>query len=109
MTHDFEEENRLFQSGYVKGYHDAVLKAQEPRVLTLDNLEEDEPYWLEQRRLFGEYVLLNHIEQDAKVPYAFFVRSYGHISFEVESYGKTWRCWSSRPTKKQMEVMPWMD
>ena len=26
MTHDFEEENRSFQSGYVKGYHDAVLK-----------------------------------------------------------------------------------
>ena len=26
MTHDFEEENRLFQSGYVKGYHDAVMK-----------------------------------------------------------------------------------
>lgn len=26
MTHDFEEENRLFQSGYAKGYHDAVMK-----------------------------------------------------------------------------------
>ena len=26
MTHDFEEENRLFHSGYVKGYHDAVMK-----------------------------------------------------------------------------------
>jgi len=26
MTHDFEEENRLFQSGYVKGYHDAVMR-----------------------------------------------------------------------------------
>ena len=26
MTHDFEEENRLFQSGYVKGYYDAVMK-----------------------------------------------------------------------------------
>ena len=26
MIHDFEEENRLFQSGYVKGYHDAVMK-----------------------------------------------------------------------------------
>lgn len=26
MTHDFEEENRLFQSGYVKGYHDAIMK-----------------------------------------------------------------------------------
>ena len=26
MTHDFEEENRLFQSGYIKGYHDAMMK-----------------------------------------------------------------------------------
>lgn len=26
MTHDFDEENRLIQSGYVKGYHDAMMK-----------------------------------------------------------------------------------
>ena len=26
MTHNFEEENRLFQSGYIKGYHDAVMR-----------------------------------------------------------------------------------
>lgn len=26
MTHDFEVENRLYQSGYVKGYHDAMMK-----------------------------------------------------------------------------------
>lgn len=86
-----------------------ALTTQEPRVLTLDDLEEDEPYWLEQRRLFGEYVLLNHIEWDARIPYAFFVESYGHTSFETESYGKIWRCWSSRPTKKQMEVISWME
>ena len=29
MAHDFEEENRLFQSGYVKGYHDALVNKQE--------------------------------------------------------------------------------
>ena len=26
MTHDFEEENELFQSGYIKGYHDAIMR-----------------------------------------------------------------------------------
>jgi len=26
MTHDFEEENRLLQSGYAKGYYDAMMK-----------------------------------------------------------------------------------
>ena len=60
-----------------------ALTAQEPKVLMWEDLEEDEPYWLEQRCLFGEYVLLNHIELDARIPYAFFVRSYGSISFEV--------------------------
>lgn len=33
MTHDFEEENHIaernFRSGYLKGYHDAVMKEQE--------------------------------------------------------------------------------
>ena len=26
ITHDFEEENRLVASGYVRGYHDAMMK-----------------------------------------------------------------------------------
>lgn len=34
MTHDYEEENRLFQSGYIKGYHDALIKKQEAKSVT---------------------------------------------------------------------------
>lgn len=38
MTHDFEEENRntemAYNSGYLKGYHDALIKKQEAKSVT---------------------------------------------------------------------------
>lgn len=37
MTHDFEEENRLFQSGYIKGYHDAMLKGTQEAKPMIEN------------------------------------------------------------------------
>ena len=26
-----------------------------------------------------------------------------------DEYGKTWRCWTSRPTDEQMEATPWAE
>lgn len=28
---------------------------------------------------------------------------------ENEYYGKTWRCWSAKPTEEQREATPWQD
>lgn len=40
MTHDFKEENRIaernFRCGYLKGYHDAIIKTQEQIVRCKD-------------------------------------------------------------------------
>ena len=40
MTHDFEEENHIaernFRCGYLKGYHDAIVKTQEQIVRCKD-------------------------------------------------------------------------
>lgn len=31
----------------------------------------------------------------------------GFQSMPRADYGKTWRCWTTRPTKEEMESMPW--
>ena len=31
----------------------------------------------------------------------------GFQSMARADYGKTWRCWTTRPTKEEMENMPW--
>ena len=28
---------------------------------------------------------------------------------DLEYYGKTWRCWTDRPSKEQMQATPWRD
>ena len=40
MTHDFQEESRMFQSGYLKGYHDAVMK--NPEIVRCKNCKHGE-------------------------------------------------------------------
>lgn len=84
-----------------------ALKAHEPRVLTLEELEEDEAYWLEEGRSVGYNVLLREIEKDSRDPFAGFVHTYGSTSFTLNDYGQTWRCWSSKPTDEQREAVPW--
>ena len=31
---------------------------------------------------------------------------FGHTA---QSYGKTWRCWTAKPTRKQREAEPWQE
>lgn len=71
--------------------YDAVelLKEQEPRVLTWDEVERAEVCWLEERGLEETYA-----ELDA-------------ADWNPEYYGKDIRCWNYKPTKKQMEAVKW--
>ena len=90
-----------------------LLKAQEPRVLTLDEVIQWEgAFWLE------------YIEEDSDYlccwGYAFFscasqnaieliVRD-GYrplYSFIRNEYGARWRCWSARPSDEQRRATPW--
>lgn len=92
-----------------------LLKAQEPRVMTLEEVKE-------MKRL-----TICAVEQRSKVIKNTFNAEYGGIvtlgneNFldfglygetnryrRTESgYGKTWRCWTSRPTDEQREAIPW--
>ena len=76
----------------------ALLKAQEPRVLTLEEYKaeaekpkhERDPVWEEW--IFEEWEL--------KSGWCMPNPAYG-------GYGRSWRCWTRRPTKEQMEATPW--
>ena len=72
----------------------ALLKAQEPRVMTLDEYkalaekpkEERDPVWEEWHGLRSTWAIPN--------------QAYG-------GYGTSWRCWTSRPDQATREATPW--
>lgn len=88
-----------------------LLKDQEPRVLTLEELRSlngtDHFVWFEDNGGYDFYdcyaeviTYRNNVE----------LNTFGsEVEFEPdnEEYGKTWRCWSSRPTDEQREAVPW--
>ena len=83
----------------------ALLKAQEPRVMTLEEVNAlDWDYcYLEQERLPGkEYrgMLGKYIMTCVTWPSI----TAAKISYGAENYGRTWRCWTSRPTEEQREA-----
>ena len=77
-----------------------LLKAQEPYVMTLEEIKDGESYWFTAGEEFvPRPVICVHREDDAQKPYITFVWQFGTFSWESEDYGKTWRCWTSKPTK----------
>ena len=86
----------------------ALLKAQVPRVMTLEEVNAlDWDYcYLEQERLPGkEYrgMLGKYIMTCVTWPSI----TAAKISYGAENYGRTWRCWTSRPTEEQREKVKW--
>lgn len=65
-----------------------VLKEQEPRVLTWDEVEHAEVCWVEER---------------GNEPYA----DLDAADWNPEYYGKTIRCWNYKPTKEQRKAVKW--
>ena len=86
----------------------ALLKAQEPRVMTLEEIKDGESYWFSAGKEFvPRPVICIHREDDAQKPYIIFAERYGTYSWETEDYGKTWHCWTARPTDEQREAAKW--
>ena len=94
-----------------------LLKAQEPRVMTLEevlDMKFDDVVYLQ---VNPTNVVLSAIVIDVipKLPEI----NIGVVQFrhgagynginnaDLNYYGKTWRCWTSRPTDEQREATPW--
>ena len=89
----------------------SLLKAQEPRVMDADEivLSADPSKWLWVERK-GDYcteafksgkTISGLIAFDSETPCAFL------FCERPDEYGKTWRCWTSRPTDEQREAVKW--
>ena len=89
-----------------------TLKAQEPRVMTLEEITKAEVVWTEYSRFLfenAEMIELPHhpLKKEDKT-WDFQTSTYEVTEF-LDEYGKTWRCWTSRPTDEQREATPWND
>jgi len=95
-----------------------LLEEREPVVMTLGDVrrDHDRVLWIEcddsKTQSIGQYrgqVCWHdrHIGKWERFTIIGFANDYLHR--ETEKYGKTWRCWSARPTPEQMRDTKWED
>ena len=96
---------------------DGALQAQEPRVMTFDEVKKhynlpsvfpddlgmQEDYYQDIQPLYFEFP--NPYEWDVHWRGSNQVRKY--LDEWEDRYNKTWRCWTSRPTAEQREAVKW--
>lgn len=86
----------------------ALLKAQEPRVMTAEQLEDWlEPVYLEDIFSGARWALIADFSANW---FTFKVTEPGFLKeeeFHATEYGRRWRCWTSRPTDAQREAVKW--
>jgi hypothetical protein len=91
-----------------------LLKEQEPKVLTVDQLEDalDTVVWLEtpvSENLADGYSLI--MAYSHKYGYIIVDSPFGdnpsQDRLEYWEYGRSWRCWDKRPTEEQRQVVKW--
>lgn len=83
-----------------------ALKAQEPRVMTLEevkSLERDAVVWYEHNGVNKQRPRIVDQVYDSGIIFT----DGGHWQFNADAYGKKFRLWTSRPTDEQREKEPW--
>lgn len=85
----------------------ALLKAQEPRVITLEEVHMHEVYWIEQSDVARPWPTAMHHIRNAGLLDGPTYQDYFGKNLNTKEYGKTWRCWTSRPDEATREATPW--
>lgn len=86
----------------------ALLKSQQPRVMTLIEACGAEVCWIEKR--IQRVVTVCKVRVYGINDYSAFINymlPYRNENISQEKYGIYWRCWTSRPTDEQREAEPW--
>ena len=89
-----------------------LLKAQEPRVMTLEEVKySSDPVWLEWRYGYIKPAFLHSDQittEDCRnaITFTLFGSDEWYI-FADDDYGKEIRCWTSRPDDKRRAETPW--
>ena len=95
-----------------------ALKAQQPRLLTFEEVKDH--YFVPISK--ADIVRYNDYAEDIKPLYFEFPnndgfevhwRGYDKVSAYlrewIKDYGRTWRCWTDKPTDEQRKAEPWKD
>lgn len=92
----------------------AMLKEQEPRVMTLSEIERSEEciVWFEDDQFNKNtpynYAVVDGIDQRNGWVWLRTVSNTGSQQRrDYENYGKRWRCWTKRPTEDQRKATKW--
>lgn len=85
----------------------ALLREQEPRVMTLEEVQEDELVWIEVPQSDEIWpALLREADWFGHPKWAMCGYAIAR-SFLRNRYGKDWRCWTARPTDEQRKAVKW--
>ena len=85
----------------------ALLKAQEPRVMTLEEIRMHEVYWAERENVSRPWpIAMHHIRNVGPLNEPVY-QDYMGDDFNIKEYGKIWRCWTSYPTDEQRKAVKW--
>ena len=84
----------------------ALLQAQEPRVLTLDEACNADCVWYDWRTRGVRPAKVNRVPHETGT---YRIQRFGDIDEwnHADEYGEYWRCWTSRPTDAQRAAEPW--
>lgn len=105
-------DNFLFECTLMKDITITPI-AQEPRVMTLEEIQQhnnqDGCIWFEQPsyNAVAAFVTQDGEEFTELISPYLLGLPINHRCMVNRFYGLTWRCWTSRPTVKQMEAIPW--
>lgn len=87
-----------------------LLKEQQPRVMTVEEiLRHDGAVFFEDRNK-GEWAVFSSWGYKRRSNWMTFAfgSNCGHITgFNIDVYGKFWRCWTAKPTDEQRERVKW--
>lgn len=84
----------------------ALLKAQEPRVLTLEEVLVGDECWFEYINGSRGYADVYVQDNRTAIIYRTTTRP---VEVPLTDYMKKWRCWSYRPTEEQRKEAKWDD
>lgn len=109
------DENNTLVPQWIVLHAIALLKAQEPRVMTWQEIVDTAPQmpfiWLESKenndRVFQSILFKTWLLDSIVTIITVMTQGWLFEGYHVD-YGKTWRCWTSRPTDEQREAIPWM-
>lgn len=89
----------------------ALLKAQQPRVMTLSEMNDKrgrgEAVYYEDRDATCKSQDVFVIAPDKDLDVVWLKAETYTLAAKMSTMGKTWRCWTRMPTRAQREAKPW--